>query len=171
LNIKKQQRREGMKKVLSVMLLVIGVCLLYSKPVLAREFADIYTECGLGAMIAPRNEAVAAVTNVTWDSGTTAISSNITSPDTCKGGQEKTAAFIHESYESIASDISSGNGTHLDALVMLTGVNEKSQQQFKVALRNDFAKAVASEGYSQQTKFEKSQELYNLIYKNLEVVS
>lgn len=46
-----------------------------------RAFADIYTECGLGTMIAPKNAAVAAVTNVTWDLGTTAISSDDSSED------------------------------------------------------------------------------------------
>ena len=65
----------------------------------AREFADIYTECGLGAMIAPRNEAVAAVTNVTWDLGTTAISSDISSQDSCQGGKVKVRVFINNSYE------------------------------------------------------------------------
>lgn len=41
-----------------------------------RTFGQIYTQCGLGAMIAPHTPVVAAITNVTWDLGTTAISSN-----------------------------------------------------------------------------------------------
>ena len=58
-----------------------------------REFADIYTECGLGAMIAPNNEAVAAVTNVTWDLGTTAISSDASSEENCKRWQIRGGCF------------------------------------------------------------------------------
>ena len=140
--------------------------LVFSQPAMAREFADIYTECGLGAMIAPRNEAVAAVTNVTWDSGTTAISSNITSPDTCQGGQAKTAAFIHDSYELLASDLSSGNGAYLDTLFVLTGFAPQSQQELTETLRADFAKTVAEPSYSTKSRFEKAEILYNLIYKN-----
>ena len=85
-------------KIFAMAVLVLAA---FTQPVMARDFADIYTECGLGAMIAPKNEAVAAITNVTWDYGTTAISSNISSPDTCKGGQGKMASFIHDSYESL----------------------------------------------------------------------
>ena len=128
----------------------------YSQPVMAREFADIYSECGLGAMIAPRNEGVAAVTNVTWDSGTTAITSNISSPGTCNGGQEKTAAFIHQSYESLASDLSSGSGKYLDTLVLLTGRDVQAQVELKVVLRKDFATLVAAPGYTDQSRFEKA---------------
>lgn len=32
----------------------------FSQFAAARDFADIYTECGLGALIAPKNGAVAA---------------------------------------------------------------------------------------------------------------
>src|SRR2546423_1492077 len=59
----------------------------------AREFADIYTDCGLGAVIAPHNGAVAAGTNVTWDLGTTALSSHARPARRCKGGQPKSAAL------------------------------------------------------------------------------
>ncbi len=61
-----------MFKRLSVLAFTLTALLMFSQPVSAREFADIFTECGIGAMIAPNNEAVAAVTNVTWDCGTTA---------------------------------------------------------------------------------------------------
>ncbi len=147
---------------------VVGAVIMfaYSQPAMAREFADIYSECGIGAMIAPRNEGVAAVTNVTWDSGTTAISSNITSPDSCSGGKEKTAAFIHQSYESLASDLSSGSGKYLDTLAVLTGRDAQAQEKLKVALRKDFAVLVAAPGYTDQSRFEKSKALYDLVYKN-----
>src|SRR3989338_2196679 len=97
------------------------VALAFPQPALARDFADIYTDCGLGAMIAPRNDAVATVTNVTWDLGTTAISSNISSPDTCVGGQARLASLIHDSYNDLEKNLASGSGPYLDALIMLAG--------------------------------------------------
>jgi hypothetical protein len=130
----------------------------------AREFADIYTECGLGAMIAPRNEAVAAVTNVTWDLGTTAISSNISSKDTCEGGKAKVATFINDSYENIEKDLASGNGKYLDTLVSLSKDSSKSKEAFIANLRNDFSSLVASNDYTNLTTYQKSQKLYNIIY-------
>lgn len=130
----------------------------------AREFADIYTECGLGAMIAPRNAAVAAVTNVTWDLGTTAISSNISSEDTCKGGQAKVASFINDSYENIEKDLASGNGEYLNTLASLAKKDTQSNEEFISTLRANFSSIVASNDYSEMTTYQKSQKLYNTIY-------
>lgn len=155
-----------MSKAMKISLFGVLAFCAYAQPVFAREFADIYTECGLGALIAPRNEAVAAVTNVTWDLGTTAISSNISSPDTCKGGQARAAAFIHDAYASLESDIASGQGEHLNTLMTLAGKNTAEAQGFIAALRNDFSKAVADASYSSKTRFEKAETLYNLVYKN-----
>jgi hypothetical protein len=134
---------------------------------MAREFADIYTECGLGAMIAPRNPAVAAVTNVTWDLGTTAISSNISSPDSCTGGQAKTAAFIHDSYESLEKDIARGHGEYLDTLMTLAEVSKDSQGKTVNNLRDTFASYVANQDYTNQTKFQKAERLYDILYSQL----
>ena len=159
-----------MKKVLSFCFLALTAVLFYIQPAIARDFADIYTDCGLGAIIAPKNSAVAAVTNVTWDSGTTAISSNITSPDTCKGGQDRAAAFIHESYRSIESDLASGKGQYLDSLVLLSGCPTEKQAQLKAALRKDFSNAVADASYTSKSRFEKSELVYNMLYKDLDKV-
>lgn len=130
----------------------------------AREFADIYTECGLGAMIAPKNEAVAAVTNVTWDLGTTAISSNISSEDTCTGGKAKVAAFINDSYENIEKDLAKGEGKYLDKLVDLSKDSQISNKNFVSKLRTELSVSMASNDYSKLSKFEKSEKLYNSIY-------
>jgi hypothetical protein len=138
---------------------------------MAREFPDIYTDCGLGAMIAPRNGAVATVTNVTWDLGTTAISSNISSPESCVGGKERTAAFIHGSYEYLEKDLASGYGTYLDSLMVLAGYDSQSKQQAAEALRNDFAKVVTDPSYTDKSRFAKAEALYNLVYKRDDVIS
>ncbi len=148
--------------------LAVAAFVVYVQPAMARDFADIYTDCGLGALIAPRNSAVAAVTNVTWDSGTTAISSNITSPDTCRGGKDRAAAYIHQSYKSIESDLASGKGVYLDSLAALSGCPVEKQAKLKEVLRRDFAQAVAQQGYSSKSPFEKSELVYNLLYKDLQ---
>ena len=130
----------------------------------AREFADIYTDCGLGAMIAPSNSAVAAVTNVTWDLGTTAISSNISSKDSCAGGKAKVATFINDSYENIEKDLAKGEGKYLNTLASLAKNNNQNKQEFISNLRNNFSKVVASSEYSKLSTYKKSQKLYNTIY-------
>ncbi|MBM9520727.1 DUF3015 family protein [Desulforhopalus vacuolatus] len=138
--------------------------LITAPAIMARSFADIYIECGLGAMIAPHTSPVAVVTNVTWDLGTTAISSNISCPDSCVGGQAKSAAFIFDSYESLEKDIARGQGEYLDTLMTLTNVSKESQGKAVNNLRNNFAFYVANQDYTNQTKFQKSENLYNILY-------
>lgn len=160
-----------MLKVIRISAMVILALAVFSQPAMSRDFAEIYTDCGLGAMIAPKSDAVAAVTNVTWDLGTTAISSNISSPDTCVGGKEKTAAFIHDSYESLEKDLASGDGTYLDALTVLVEIDSQAKQEFVSDLRNDFSRIVANPGYTDQSHFDKAEALYNLVYRHVEAMS
>jgi len=144
-------------KMAKLSLATIAATMLISTTSQAREFADIYTDCGLGALIAPKSDAVAAVTNVTWDLGTTAISSNISSEDTCKGGQARVAAFINDSYENIEKDIVKGEGKYLDKLVQLSNANVSE-------LRLKLSESMANNDYSTLTTYEKSEKLYNSIY-------
>lgn len=156
-------------KALKVFALVTGIGLAFMiQDVSAREFADIYTECGLGAMIAPRNAAVAAATNVTWDLGTTAISSNITSPDTCQGGKEKTAAFIYKSYSSLERALAQGRGEYLDALLALAGCASAHRVDLIGNLRSSFAAVVEEPEYTERTRYQKAEALYMLFHRVVE---
>ncbi len=148
-------------------MLITAVCAMVAMPQIAsaeRDFAKIYTECGLGAMIAPDTEAVAAVTNVTWDLGTTAISSNISSPETCKGGKAKVAAFINDSYSEIEKDLASGNGKYLDTLVELALAPNQSKTEFITNLRAGLKEIIATNEYHKLTTYQKAGKLYNIIY-------
>lgn len=165
------QRRHLVSRMLKVLLPILVLMLALPQIGMAREFAEIYTDCGIGGMIAPRSDAVAAVTNVTWDLGTTAISSNITSPDTCSGGQAEQAAFIHDSYDALEVDLASGHGAYLDALVALAGHEGQTQERFVTAVRSGFAKLVAAPGYPEQNRFAKAEALYNLINEQSEVIA
>ncbi len=133
-----------------------------------REFADIYTDCGLGALIAPRNDAVAAVTNVTWDSGTTAISSDSSSPESCKGGKESAAAFILDAYPSIESDLARGSGEYLSTLLTIAGCEQSIRSEVAEALRADFGKVAAAGDYSESTRFDQAETLYNVLNHRIE---
>ena len=152
-----------MIRTLKLFLPILVVALALPQIGMARDFAEIYTDCGIGGMIAPRSDAVAAVTNVTWDLGTTAISSNISSPDSCSGGQAEKAAFIHDSYDALEIDLASGHGTYLDALAALAGHEGQAQQHFIAAVRAGFTKLVAAPDYHEQNRFAKAEALYNLV--------
>lgn len=131
----------------------------------ARDFGDIYKECGLGAMLFPKEKdsTLAVITNVTWDLGTTAISSNISSPDTCQGGQAQKAAFIMETYPQLEKDLATGSGPHLKSLMAMSGCQQSVRADLGAALRNDFAKAVSVPGYSAQGRYEQAGGLFQLL--------
>ena len=132
-----------------------------------RSFGEIYTDCGLGALIAQgiedKNTAdlVAIVTNVTWDLGTTAISSNLTSPESCARGDAKTAAFILQTYPQLEKELALGHGKYLDALITLTGVAE--QQAFVSRVRGDFAAKVSEAGFQESARVDKARLLYQIV--------
>lgn len=137
-------------------LAALAVSVVLAPQAQAREFADIYTECGLGAMIAPRNAAVAAVTNVTWDLGTTAVSTNISSPESCNGGEAKTAAFIGKSYDDLELEIASGEGKYVDTLESMTTKDMTD-------VRTEFSEFVGSDEYAKMDKTEKVEKLFNIV--------
>lgn len=88
--------------------------------------ADInpWQHCGIGAMIFDNNGAAAAISNLIWDLGTTAITSATVSEESCKGQRIATALFINENYEQIETDLAIGEGQHLNAMLdMLAPVN------------------------------------------------
>ncbi len=156
-----------MNKLRNAALVLSAIALFQTAPANAREFADIYTDCGLGALIAPRNDAVAAVTNVTWDLGTTAILSNASSPESCEGGKGESAAFIYDAYPSIEKDLAVGRGEHLTALLAIAGVDEAAHDELSAKLRVEFAELVAVEGYSEQSRYQKAENFYNLLHTQI----
>jgi hypothetical protein len=154
------------RKLLASLVVICATSLSVSTAHAARKFGQIYRECGLGAMIASDDPTMALVSNITTDLGTTAILSNATTPDTCKGAKVKTALFIHESYDALASDLSRGEGKYLTSLASLNGWSGDSQKAIAEQIRADFANVVASNGYSDKTRLEKSEALFDLVSKH-----
>ena len=149
--------------------LALIIVVAFAQPGMAeREFAEIYTECGLGAMIAPNNEAVAAVTNVTWDLGTTAISSNLSSPDSCEGGKEKMAAFIYDSQDLLVNELATGSGEYLDALAVLAGVETGQKERFIALLRDDAGDVVTTPEFMAQSRFDKAEALFDIVSSGID---
>ena len=128
----------------------------------AREFGQIYTQCGIGAMIFKKNETLAAISNITWDLGTTAISSDYSSNENCKGSAVAKAAFIQSSYTPLEQDIAKGNGKHLNALMDIMQCDKNIRKDVVKSMRSDFAKTVSTVAYSKATPYQKAEKLYNM---------
>ena len=65
-----------------------------------------WTDCGLGALVfsgvdGDGGKIGAAISNIIWDLGTTAVSSATSSPDTCARHEVTAAAFIHQQLPNV----------------------------------------------------------------------
>ncbi len=139
-----------MKLIKSVAATVVALGMLTTTPVHSREFADVYAECGIGALLfsgdSENNRLLAIISNVTWDLGTTAHSSNISSEGNCKNGDAQTAAFIQQTYPSIERDLAVGEGEFLHAMLNYRGCDSAVHTDLISDLRGDMAGAIASKG-------------------------
>lgn len=133
-----------------------------------RDLAEIFMECGLGGMIAPEMPAVAVITNVIWDLGTTATTSALSSEETCKGGQGEQAAFIMDTYPNLEKDLAVGNGVHLTTLLGMAGYDAEMQPEAAAALRTEFTKLVADADYSTRTRYENAEKLFVIFQAQVE---
>ncbi|MCH8529237.1 MAG: DUF3015 domain-containing protein [Saccharospirillum sp.] len=125
-----------------------------------RDFAAIYKECGLGALLFPNDPIIAVVTNVTWDLGTTAVISELSSPETCNGNPALMASLVLDAYPQLEQELAIGEGEYLASMVNLMGC-EGVEGQAVSALRVQFADSVAGGTYYDADGFEKAEVLYN----------
>ncbi len=147
-------------------LLSIFAVTVMASPVYAAsgKISNPWQECGLGAMIFPNNNVAAAISNVIWDLGTTALTSASASEETCKGKKNFAAArFVSSAYSEIEEDIAKGNGKHMNAALDLFNVKPQEKQIVKVKLRQKLAKLHAVPSYEKLAKTTKAQTIYYLL--------
>lgn len=119
-----------------------------------------WQHCGIGAAIFDDNTTAAAISNVIWDSGTTAVTSATISPDTCEGEEIKVAQFIDETYDQLAIEAAMGEGDHLAAALGLVGCNGTDASSIS-QLRSDLSSVSASTSYSSMSHDDKAYSFYN----------
>ena len=147
--------------------ILFSTCLLVAgSPVIAddgegtegKEKINPWQQCGIGAGIFSENKTAAAISNVIWDSGTTAVTSATASPDTCSSKTIETARFIDETYDVLAQETAMGEGKHLSAAINLIGCQPAAQQQVTAMLRQDLQGLIDHVDYN---NLERSQKAYS----------
>jgi len=123
-----------------------------------------FSDCGIGAAIF-KNTAWAAVTsNITWDVGSTAITSATASPETCQKQNVETAQFILDTYDNLVEETAQGEGAHLTAMMNILGCDASVQSSVKSEIRSGAATAVASDTYNDKNAVQKASDLYNVVH-------
>lgn len=119
-----------------------------------------WQHCGIGAAIFDNNTTAAALSNVIWDSGTTAVTSATISPETCESQEVKVAQFIDETYDQLAMEAAMGEGEHLTAALGLVGCDASNSASVS-QLRNDLSTVSADASYSSMSHEDKAYRFYN----------
>lgn len=153
-----------MKKIL-IVLLFMGMMIApaFIDDAVGMDFQQIYEECGIGGMLFPSWPTGASVSNFVWDYGSTASTSGLTSPDTCKGGQARLAAYIYKSYDSIENDLAKGDGKYLEMLALLSETTPEEKELFVQDLREKFREVVENYDYSSLDRLEKAKLIFEII--------
>ena len=155
-----------MKRILLVLFLLVvmiaSASTIYAEGT-TKDLQGIYEECGIGALLFPSWPVGASVSNFTWDFGTTAATSGLTTPDACSGGKAELASYIYESYDSIEEDLAKGDGKYLDMLAVLSEKIIEEKEDFNRDLRARFREAVEKGDYSSLSRLEKAKLVFSMI--------
>jgi len=119
-----------------------------------------YRDCGIGAALFPTVNWAAVSSNVIWDLGTTAVISATVSPQTCQGQNVAAAAFIFETFDSLAEETAAGKGEHIATLFNILEVEDARRSEVVLSVRADMADLVAQGQFDTMSKTEKAESLY-----------
>lgn len=122
-----------------------------------------WQDCGLGAMVFPDNGTAAAISNVIWDLGTTALTSAYSSPDQCQGANIEAAAFIDSGYPHLEEDTVAGRGEYASALMNIYGCDASSHDAIMSSVQEGFTDQVANEQYAALSHEEKAFGYYEMV--------
>ncbi|WP_192035967.1 DUF3015 family protein [Halomonas sp. YLGW01] len=120
-----------------------------------------WQHCGIGAGLFDENGTAAAISNIIWDSGTTAVTSATMSPETCNSKEVEVARFVDETYDQLAMETAMGEGEHLTAALGLMNCGGEVSQGVVSQLRADLQQASAASDFAEQDHADKAFQFYS----------
>jgi hypothetical protein len=122
-----------------------------------------WIDCGIGAMIFDETGWAAVVSNVIWDLGTTAVTSDQMSQNTCNSKKAQTALYIGVNYASLTEESAKGDGKHLQAMLDVMGCESASRGAVIASVRSGLGQHLSSPDYLQKSTAAKAEEFYNIV--------
>lgn len=111
------------------------------------EKVNPWKQCGIGAMIFDDNGTAAAISNIIWDLGTTALSTKISSEESCNGKRTKVAMFIQDNFDVVLEQTSAGQGEHLNAMLEILEVADADKAAVLATVRGSVTADAQPEAY------------------------
>lgn len=152
-----------MKKLFS--LLMLSGIVLFSTQAQAR---NVWRECGIGGMLFKETGWAAITSNIIWDLGLSATSSNVSSDDLCEGPTANVAKFVHETIAVVEEETIVGEGTHLVTMLDMIGCEESARAQIINDVRAQYVQELGAQNYSEQTKLDKAKNYHTILMNNVE---
>lgn len=128
-----------------------------------RTVTNAWADCGIGASISPDNASRAIISNVLWDLGTTALSSQTSSPSSCKGATVTAAIFIDKTYPILEEQFVKGGGTHVAALMDILQCGESAHQNVIQSVQTGLASSFQEASFASETQLSKAIKMSALV--------
>lgn len=120
------------------------------------EVENAFSQCGIGAAIFTKNETAAIISNIIWDLGTTALSSQTSSPDSCTGAQTTAALFINETYPVLEEQFVKGGGSHVAALMNIMQCEASATASVVSSIQGELATSLSDEAFLASSDYDKA---------------
>lgn len=153
-----------MKKV--IVILVATIVTLATSSAFAR---NVWRDCGIGAMLFKNTGWAAITSNIIWDWGTTATSSNVSSSELCEGsGKASTAKFINENFANLEEQTATGSGEHVSSMLNNLGCETQSHGAIIDTVSADLKNTVTTAAYAEKTTTQKAEVYYNTVVQTVD---
>ena len=122
-----------------------------------------WQDCGLGAMVFPENGTAAAISNIIWDLGTTAVTSAASSKDSCKGARVQLAMYIQGTYAQLETEAVKGEGEYLAGMGAMAQCAAADRQALNAAVRAEMGAVLTDDAYAGATREQKAETLFGIV--------
>jgi hypothetical protein len=155
---------EEMKGIRNIAVLVLLAALSVTAQAQDKKKKELnpWIDCGIGAMIFTETGWAAVISNIIWDLGTTAVTSDQSSQHTCNSKKAQTALYIGVNYASLAEETVKGDGKHLHAMLDLMGCSA-ARDSIITDTRAQFGEYLGRDDYGQKSDSVKAEDFYNIV--------
>ena len=130
-----------------------------------KTIENAFAQCGIGAIFFPKSETAAVFSNTIWDFGTTALSSQSSSPSSCAGVKTTAAVFIDRTYPVLEEQFVKGEGAHVIALLDLLQCDTSVQAGVINNVQNDLAASFSDTEFVAATQQDKAVKMAAILDK------
>jgi hypothetical protein len=126
-----------------------------------------WIDCGIGAMLFEDVTWAAVSSNIIWDLGTTAVTSDQSSQHTCNSKKAKTALYIGVTYANLSEETVKGDGKHLHAMLDIMSCEAAAHDGIIASIRADYGQYLREGTSVARGSNAKAEDFYNIVQSTI----